>query len=156
MMDFSKIPTLNSYNDWLEKAEHDLSVFKKTYSVYDMANCFLSLNSLPDWIKEDINASKNLKELVTKKQEIMGVMKNDLDLEKLKNNDIDQSLNLIRMFCNHAKHGVKKGEFVKISMGVKLPAALPTKFEYLSIGENYSIKAVDLLENVISFWKKNI
>lgn len=156
MMNFTKIPTLSSYRDWLEKAEHDLSMFEETYSVYNMANCFLSLNSLLDWIKIDDEAPKDLKELVKEKQKVMGKKKNILDFEELKNGDIDQSLNLVRMFCNHAKHGGKKGEFVEISMGARLPATLPTKFEYLSIGENCSIKAVDLLKNVIFFWKNII
>lgn len=155
MRNFPKIPTLSSYADWLEKAEYDLSVFEKTYNVYDMANCFLSLNSLPNWIKKDNEAPKDLKELVEEKQKIIGRMGDNLNLRKLKNNDIDQSLNFIRMFCNHAKHKKEEGVFIEITMGAKLPASLPMKFEYLSIGQNCSIKVMDLLKNVISFWKKN-
>jgi hypothetical protein len=163
MKKITKIPTLSSYNDWLEKAEHDLSMFEKTHNVYDMANCFLSLNSLREWISKDDTAPENLKKLSLKIQEAISKMKGNLNLEKLKNNDIDQSINLIRMFCNHAKHSCnhakhrqKKDNFVEIEMGAKLPTTFPTKFEYLRINESCSIKSVDLLKNVIKFWKKNI
>lgn len=153
-MDFPKIPTLSSYSDWLEKAEHDLSMFEKKYNVYDMANCFLSLNALPEWIKKTDNASENIRQLAEDKICIM--KHHQLDIERLKKNDINNQLRFVRLFCNHAKHKKDKGEFIEISMGARLPATFPIKFEYLSIGENCSIKAVDLLKNVIIFWKKNI
>lgn len=154
MMNFSKIPTLDSYSDWLEKAEHDLSVFEKTYNVYDMANCFLSLNALPEWVQKADNASEILRQLAEDKIYIMKY--HQLDIERLKDNDINNQLRFIRLFCNHAKHKKKKGDFIKITMSARLPTILPIKFEYLSISENCSIKAVDLLKNVINFWKKNI
>ena len=119
---------------------------EKTHNVYDMANCFLSLNILREWIRKDDEAPENLKVLDEKIYKAIGKMGNNLDFEKLKNNDVVQSIHLIRMFCNHAKHKDEQGEFVEISMGAKLPATFPIKFEYLSIGENFSIKATDVLK----------
>ncbi len=156
MMHIEKIPTLNSYEDWIEKAERELLLFEKVGSVYDMANCLLTLNALPEWIEKSEKAPEMLSLLAKEKISIMKHLK--LNVDKLKENDIDQALRLVRLFCNHAKHGDKKTNLVKIEMSASLPAKFPIRFDYLSVWdeEKHSIKANELLRNIIEFWRKHI
>lgn len=68
---FERLPTLNNYYDWFEKAKHDLQIYQKTLHVYDLANCFLTLNALPEWMKESNNIDNDLKDTAKKKIDIM-------------------------------------------------------------------------------------
>ena len=153
-----RIPTLNTYEDLLQKSEYELVKYEKSALVYDMANCFLSLNALPEWIYKSDNASETLKKLAESKIKIMKDENYSKNIEKLKEYDIDYSLRFIRTFSNHSKHLDKKQNLVKISMSASLPATFPIKFTNITIGddENDSIDSIKLLKSIVNFWKKNI
>ncbi len=156
MKDFQPIPTLNTYQDWLKKSEKEFIDYTKSYSVYDMANCLLSLNALPEWIVKSENVPDELRNIANNKLRIMKTYQ--INIEKLKEFDIDNCLRLTRTFSNHTKHNDVKDSFIKISMSSKLPATFPIKFEFLTIGndENQFIEAKELLRTIIEFWKKYI
>ena len=153
MMNIQPIPTLNTYQDWLKKAEKEFNDYSNSFNVYDFANCLLSLNALPEWISKTENISSELKEIVDNKLIIMRTYQ--IDIKNLKKFDIDNCLRLTRTFSNHTKHNDAKDSFIKISMSSKLPAQLPMKFEYLTIGNNEDnfIEAKELLNTIIKFWK---
>ena len=142
---------MSVYSDWLEKAKLELSRFENSISVYDMANCFLTLNALPEWIAKSDNAKQELKELAARKIEVMKGINFELDENKL--NELDHQLRLIRLFCNHSKHGDKKKQFKHISMGPEEPFKMnfPIKFDHLFVGSEL-VKISVVLENVINFW----
>lgn len=148
-----RIPTLNIYSDWLEKAKYELSCFEKSCGVYDMANCFLTLNAIPEWIVKSDKAPNTLRELANSKISIM----KGINFELNENNlcDLDHQLRLIRLFCNHSKHGDPKTKLEHISMGASFPPTFPVRFEFLSVGSN-SIKALDILQSVINFWSNEL
>ncbi|WXU00620.1 MAG: hypothetical protein Ctma_1346 [Catillopecten margaritatus gill symbiont] len=150
MKDFSKIPTLSCYADWLIKAETELDRFEETYNIYDATNCLLSLNCLPSWIGNS-DSNETMKKLANEKEDVMKF--HELDSSNLGN--IDNKLRLIRLFCNHAKHSKPKGSFVSIKQGVSIPTKLPAKFEYLFFGKD-RVEIIDLCNKVIEFWKKHI
>jgi hypothetical protein len=66
-----RIKTLNTYNDWLDKAKYEHSKYKESWSIYDLTNCLLTLNALPEWIKNCKSAPENLKSLASEKITIM-------------------------------------------------------------------------------------
>ena len=150
-MKVNRIPTLLIYSDWLEKAKHELSRFEQSCNVYDMANCFLTLNALPEWVAKDDRSTPELKEIATRKISIMKGQDFELDENKL--NELDHQLRLIRLFCNHSKHGDKKKQFKHIAMGPDEPFKMdfPIKFDNLFVGSKL-IKINVVLENVINFW----
>jgi hypothetical protein len=155
MLNIPLIPTLESYEDWLKKAKKEFEDYKRTYSVYDLANCLLSLNALPEWIREDHHAPSELKTLSQEKIKIM--KHHQLNIEKLKEFEIDNCLRLTRLFCNHAKHSKAKDSFVKISTAISLPANYPLTFKELVVGNNNdTIEADKLLKKIIDFWDENI
>jgi hypothetical protein len=61
------IPTLEDYRDWLKKAEYDLDQFRKTSTVYDLVNCFLDLNALPEWIVKGTGAPQKIRSTCSKR-----------------------------------------------------------------------------------------
>jgi len=148
-----RIPTLNVYSDWLEKAKYELARFEESCGVYDMANCFLTLNSIPEWIEKSDEAPKRLKELAKSKIAVMKGRGFDFDEGKLI--EIDHQLRLVRLFCNHSKYGDSKEKFAHISMGVPFPLTFPVKFEFLSVGSE-SVKALEVLQSVINFWSSQL
>ncbi len=156
MLNIPRIPTLDSYKDWLEKAEYELNKYEETSSVYDLSNCFLSLNALPEWILNSEHATSDLKELADSKLQIMKF--ETLDIEKVKNYDLNQLLRLVRLFCNHAKHSKEKEGFKRIRLYDTSPVSLPMKFEYLTIGNNEEdgVKSIELLKTIINFWREHI
>ncbi|MEJ7740472.1 MAG: hypothetical protein WKF97_23900 [Chitinophagaceae bacterium] len=149
------IRTLCNYKDWFSKAVHDFQRYKETYGVYELADCLLTLNALPEWIVKSIEAPESLKDIAGSKILIMTDHNAFVFDENKLNGDIDQKLRFIRIFCNHSKHAVPKNKFPKIEMSATLPAALPIKFENISVGNSY-FRAEDILLDVIKFWTKSI
>jgi hypothetical protein len=147
------IPTLSVYSDWLEKAKYELLRFEKSCGVYDMANCFLTLNAIPEWIDKSDDAPSKLKELAISKIAIMKGKNFDLDENRL--GELDHQLRLIRLFCNHSKHGDPKEKLEHMSMSAFFPLTFPVKFEFLSVGHK-SVKVFDLLQSVINFWSSEM
>ena len=148
-----RIPTLNSYVDWLEKAKYELSRYEESCGVYDMANCFLTLNAIPEWIEKSNEAPSKLINVAQTKISIMKGVNFNLDENKL--DELDHQLRLIRVFCNHSKHGDPKEKLKHISMSFTFPQEFPLKFELLSVGSK-TVKAYGILNNVISFWSREI
>jgi hypothetical protein len=152
-MKISRIPTLNTYSDWLEKAKYELMRFEESCGVYDMANCFLTLNAIPDWIEKSDTSPIALREVAKSKLAVMRGTCFELDATKM--DEIDHQLRLIRLFCNHSKHADKKEKFDHISMSSTFPLTFPVKFEFLSV-DSINVKAADILNNVINFWAGEI
>ncbi len=65
------IPEINGFNDLLKKFEYDLNRYKKNNHSYELMDCIMTLNSLPDWIRKSSNASENLRILANEKIIIM-------------------------------------------------------------------------------------
>jgi len=158
MLKISKIPTLDSYRDLLEKSEYELKKYEESAVVYDMANCILSLNALPEWIVKSDSASEKLKGVAKEKITIMKDEKYSKDIEKLKIYEIDYLLRFVRTFSNHSKHLDKKQNLVRIRMSASFPLSFPIKFTNITIGndENDFIDSIEVLKVVISFWKEHI
>lgn len=152
MREFRPKPTLGSYRHWLEKAEHDLRQFRKSGSAYDIANCLLSLNALFDWAINDPNSPKQLVVAATAKRDTITPKTFVFDLGELQKGNIDHRLKLVRMFCNHAKHGEPRGQLKSISLGALYPASYPIKFDHIIL-ENGSVDADVLATDVIAFWR---
>lgn len=149
-----KIATLNNYIDWYEKARYDFCRYEETSGVYELADCLLTLNALPEWIAESKEAPQSLKTLALSKLQIMKG-KQGFIFDETQLDDIDQKLRFIRLFCNHSKHGEPKEKFPKIEMSAHFDLSFPVKFEYITIGDR-SILAREILTEVLEFWRNNI
>jgi hypothetical protein len=135
----------------MHKSILDHERYDQSGDVYDLANCFLSLNALPDWILRDETAPQALRDLAFEKRRIMSrEVDSPLDVEKM--DDIDEKLKLVRLFCNHAKHADPKKLLPVINMSVKLPATFPIRFEDITVGGR-EFNASKLVAAVIEFWK---
>lgn len=152
---YKKIRTLITYKDWLEKSKHELQLYERSSSVYDMANCFLSLNALPEWIKESEDAPDNLRVLATEKILVMKEKFKGFVFDENSLDQLDHQLRFIRIFCNHSKHGERKQVLPSISMASVIPGTLPMRLEYMEVG-NTLVVAVDLLRDVVSYWDSEI
>jgi hypothetical protein len=155
-MKAKKIPTLKTYFDWLEKAKYELLKFEQSCNAYDMANCFLTLNAIPDWIEKSDDSPKELKELKELAEEKIVIMKGiNFALDENKLGELNHQLRLIRLFCNHSKHGDPKEKLKNISMSSPYSLVFPVEFKYLSVGSKF-IEAHGILKNVIEFWDSKI
>jgi len=153
-MKAKKIPILKTYFDWLEKAKYELSKFEQSCNAYDMANCFLTLNAIPEWIEKSDDSPEELKELAKEKIAIMRG-ENNFALDENKLGELDHQLRLIRLFCNHSKHSKLKEKLKHISMSSSFPLEFPIRFTDLSVGSEF-IEAHGILKNVIEFWDSKI
>ena len=145
------IPLLDDYNDWLDKAKYNFEKYQESYALYDLADCLLTLNALPEWIAKSDNAPEKLKNIATEKLDYMKDKVNKFVFDVTKFDDINQKLRFIRIFCNYSKHSTPKQQFPKIVMNSTLPASLPMKFENILIGDSF-INASEIINDVILFW----
>lgn len=152
MRDIARIPELRTYKHWLEKAKFDYLRYKKTFGLYALTDCLLTLNAIPEWITKEENISEELKRVAENKIIIMKGQKKGFLFNEKKLEDIDQQLRFIRIFCNHSKHGSKKEKLPEISINAPFPLKLPICFEYIQVGDEY-ILAKNILKNVIIFWE---
>ena len=148
------IPVLNDYNDWLDKAKYNFEKYQNSYGVYDLADCLLTLNALPEWIAKSDSAPENLKNIAKEKLAYMSAS-NGFIFDETQFDDINQKLRFIRIFCNFSKHSAPKNKFPKIEMSSTLPASFPIKFENISIGDRF-INASAIIKDVITFWDNYI
>lgn len=152
------IPEMSSFLDLLRKLEFDLKRYSVNNHSYEFIDCIMSLNALPDWIKNSNDATSELKQLACDKEQIMKG-RNGFQFDELKlESDIDHQLRFIRLFCNHSKHKTDSGYIPRIisKYGATFPITLPAKlYNIIAIGKK-EYDAEFLLENVYDFWKRHI
>lgn len=152
------LPKLNDYNDLLVKLDYEMKQLNESDNIYDLLNCLLTLNSLPEWIKNSKTASEELKKIALEKEKIMkGENGFSLD-EKLLFDDINHQLRFVRLVCNHTKHKTdsKQIPIIESIPGTSFPMLLPARFcLIISIGV-LRIDGAFLVFQVAEYWKKQI
>lgn len=152
------IPEISDYKDLLKKFEHDLKRYSKNNHSYELIDCIMTLNALPEWITKSENASQELKSLAREKISIMKGLNNFEFNENLIQTEINHQLRFIRLFCNHSKHKTDSGQIPRIisKYGATLPAILPAKlYNIIAIGD-LEFDAEYLIVKIYDFWKKEI
>ncbi len=150
------IPEIETYEDLFKKVLFDFNRYKTNLNhPYDLMNCLLGLNALPEWLVSDPNANAQLQLMGKQKNEVMkDNVKVPFDLSQI-GMSIDHQLKFIRLYCNHSKHNTKNNLIptIKVTQG-SFPYTLPIKFfNFISIGNNnYDVEY--LLNDVIDFWQK--
>ena len=152
-----EIDNLNTYKDFFQKAKHDTERHFNDGDSYSLMDCFLTWNSLPEWIKSDQGAPDELKSIA---REILRVMKTKFQSIDEANNgndvDIDYCLRVIRQTCNHSKHGPQEDKPIPPITkreGASFPLHFPAKFQHTAIGD---MKGRGVLTTVLDFWTKEI
>lgn len=140
MMHSNSIPTMNNFQDLFKKAKYDFERFKADASIYSFIDCLLTLNALPDWIKNSEVENDSLNMI------IVAMQKNELVADNILT-DIEVTLRFIRFYANHAKHN----KSIKMVMCATFPLELPIRFKYIQVGE-LTIDSVEILKKVIDFW----
>ncbi|WKB80826.1 hypothetical protein QYR09_13860 [Cellulophaga lytica] len=152
------IPKISNFYDLLKKLEYDLKRYNKNNHSYEFIDCIMSLNALPEWIKNSTYAKDSLKKIAIEKETIMkGNNGFKLDESKIMS-DIDHQLRFIRLFCNHSKHKTDSGHIPCIisKYGATFPITFPGKLQnIITIGKS-EFDAESLLNNTFNFWKENI
>ena len=149
------IPQLLNYTDWLEKAKFEMQRYKETRSVFDLANVFLTLNALPEWISKSDSASSCLRTLADNNISIMQGARDTFRIDEGKLHELNHQLRLIRLFCNHSKHGDPKEKLPQITMSTHLPATFPIKLDKIQVG-SITVPVLPILESVIKYWEMAI
>lgn len=153
-MKTQRISQLLKYTDWLEKAKFEMQRYTETRNVFDLANIFLSLNALPEWISKSDDSPSRLRTLADHKISIMKGHNNFLlDEEKL--HELDHQLRLIRLFCNHSKHAEHKKILPQITMSARFPTTFPINFDEIQVG-SVTVAILPILESVIKYWEMEI
>ena len=149
---------LRNYLDLMNKLEYDLEKYSKNNNIYEFFNCLMTLNAIPEWIRNSDNSSSKLKEFANEKLSNIIANKNfKLDYNLLES-EIDHKLRFIRLTCNHLKHRNNNKEIplIKSQYGGMLPATFPIKlYNIIAIGEK-SFDAEFILLDVAKFWKRII
>jgi hypothetical protein len=146
-----RVTELSRYQHWLKKAEHELRRYEESRDVYDLANTLLTLNALPEWIEMADGAPAEIKNLAAKKIRIM----KDHHLDESRLHEIDHQLRLVRLFCNHAKHGEPKEKLSQITMSAPFPLTFPVRFDHMQIGTR-TVEMLPILKSLVSFWSDEI
>lgn len=149
------LPEINNYLDLIKKLDYDIERFDKTNHIYELLDCFLTLNAIPEWIKKDIGTPKHLMDEAEKMQSLIKggeFIFNENELDK-----IEHKLKLVSLISNHAKHNnnSKKSTIpiIKTISGNSFPASLPVKFSHaIVVGEN-EIDAEYIIKEASNFWK---
>ena len=152
------LPKLENFNDLIVKLDYEIKQHIESNHIYDLLNCLLTLNSLPEWIVNSQTASKELKQIATEKIKIMKGNNGFSFDEKLLFNDINHQLRFIRIMCNHTKHKTDSKEIPIIESipGTTFPMLLPARFcIIISIG-TLKIDGAFLVFQVAQFWKQQI
>lgn len=152
------LPELNNFEDLLNKLKYDRERLSKTSHIYELLDCLLTLNALPEWIENSQNDFVQLKKIAKEKIKMMKDPNFKIDENHLFES-IDQKLKLIRLVCNHAKHNKKDNNVIpKIlrEYDASFPMKFPAKFGFvISIG-NRRIDAEFIVDEVTNFWKTEI
>ena len=152
------IPEISDYNDLLKKLEFDMERYRTNNHSYELIDCILTLNALPEWITKTESASAELKEITNEKINIMKGRNGFEFNETLISSEIDHQLRFIRLFCNHTKHKTESGIIPKIvsRYGATFTMTLPAKlYNMIALGET-EFDAEFLIMNIYEFWKKEI
>jgi hypothetical protein len=152
------IPEIADYNDLLKKLEFDMKRYRTNNHSYELIDCIMTLNALPEWITKTESTSMELREIANEKISIMKGRNGFEFDETLISSEIDHQLRFIRLFCNHTKHKTESGIIPKIisRYGATFPMTLPAKlFNMIALGKT-EFDAEFLIMNIYEFWKKEI
>ena len=152
------LPKLNNYKDLITKLDYDMKKLQETNHIYDLLNCLLTLNSLPEWIIKSDTASESLKKIAEEKVKIMkGINGFILDQNSLFDN-IDHQLRFIRLICNHTKHKTnsKQIPIIESIPGTGFPMLLPARFCLIVAIGNLRVDGEFLAYQVSEFWKEKV
>ncbi|WP_125916826.1 hypothetical protein [Hymenobacter coccineus] len=140
----------------MRKLEHDLQQYNANQTVFQLLDCLLTLNSIPEWIANDPSAPASLSLIAKEKIVIMkGQKPGFLFDESLLDSDIDQILRLIRLVSNHSKHKTDSPHIPTIE-NAGFPYTFPVKLgQFLRVG-NAEIDAEDILDHAANFWRNQI
>lgn len=141
----------------VKKLDYDLGRYNKNNHIYELMDCLMILNALPEWIKESSEASTSLKTLAAAKILVMKGSGFTLDESKL-DTDIDHQLRFIRLICNHSKHKTDSPliPVIRSKYGATLPMTLPAKLYHIIAIGHKEVDAEYLIQNVGGFWKSEI
>ena len=151
------LPELNNFIDLFNKLQYDIKRLSTTSHIYELLDCLLTINALPEWIVNSSNVDIKIKLIADEKLEIMKG-RNFIFDENLLFESIDQKLRLIRLVCNHAKHKTDSIQIPKISRqyDASFPMMLPAKLGFvISIGSQ-RIDAEYIVYEVNKYWKSII
>ena len=148
------LPELNSFEDLFGKLEHDMKRLSTTGHIYELLDCLLTLNALPEWIKNSPDGNEKIKQTAHEKLEIMKGRDFDFNQDTI-SEDIDQKLRLIRLVCNHAKHKTDSNQIPKIvrEYGATFPFQFPAKLGFVITVGDKKLDAEDIILEVVNFWK---
>ncbi|ASV29003.1 hypothetical protein [Maribacter cobaltidurans] len=148
------LPQITDYIGLMGKLKYNLDRYKKDNNIYELLDCLMTLNAIPEWIVNSKNTKTSLTQIAEEKLAIMkGKNGFILDETKLSLN-INHQLRLIRLICNHSKHKTDSILIPRIQKkyGGTLPASFPIKlYNIIAIGEN-EYDAEYLLNSVANFW----
>lgn len=152
------LPKLNDFNDLITKLDYDIKRLNETNHIYDLLDCLLTLNSLPEWIIYSETANKNLKQIAEDKVKIMKGLNGFRFDENLLLHDINQKLRFIRLISNHTKHKTnsKQIPIIQSMPGTTLPMLLPARFCMIITIGKLKIDGELLVYQVSEFWKNAI
>lgn len=150
------IAELQNYLDLMKKLDHDLQQYSANQTVFELLDCLLTLNSIPEWIANDPSAPAGLRLIADEKIVIMKGQKPGFSFdESLLHSDTDQMMRLIRLVSNHSKHKTDSPH-IPVIRNAGLPYTLPFKVgQHLLIG-NLKIDAENILQKVTDFWETQI
>ncbi|TQD28255.1 hypothetical protein [Methanolobus vulcani] len=122
-----------SSNDVLDKAKYDFKRHCEDNEIYSFMDCLLSLNALPDWIAKDASISTESK---AENKKIKEYIENDNTIGTI--SSIEEKMRLVRLICNHSKHGAKKCfPKVKCINGSSFPMNFPIIFgTFVALGDD--------------------
>ena len=153
------IPKLNDYKDLVLKFDYNMKKLRESNHIYDLLDCFLTLNSIPEWIIKSNTASESLKKIAQEKYDIMRGQKQGFILdENLLINNIDHQMRFIRLLCNHTKHITNKEEIPIIQSipGTTFPMMLPARFCIIVTIGKMQVDGELIAFQASEFWKNEI
>ena len=156
------LPEINDYTDIISKLDYDIKRYTQNAHIYELVDCLLTLNALPEWIVSSIKAKPSLVLLANNKIIIMKGSGGFVFDENKLDSDMDHKLRFVRLICNHSKHKTNSGHIPVIktisdSRDTGFPYVFPVIFykHRIVIGSK-SVDAEILINEVTDFWKKEI
>ncbi|MBE5320636.1 hypothetical protein IM793_15820 [Pedobacter sp. MR2016-19] len=151
------LPQINNFIDLFKKLDYDMKRYKQNNHIYELIDCFMTINALPEWIIKSSEASDNLKKAAKEKIKIMKG-ENNFVFDETKLEDINHKLILVRLLCNHSKHKTNSTQIptIKSQMGTTLPFTFPGKFDYIIAIGKVNIDAEYILNDLKNFWESEL
>ncbi len=150
------LPQISDYKGLIEKLKYDLDRYKNSNHIYELLDCLMTLNAIPEWIINSRNTELDLRQLAEDKLTIMKGKNGFILDERRVSCDINHQLRFIRLICNHSKHKTNSELIPKVQSkhGGTFPASFPIKlYNIVAIGE-IEYDAEYLIDNVAKFWIK--